>query len=219
MSHDREQASQSATEVVKHVSTIPPNSHVALWLRVSTPKQARNGNLQDQLNYLTHVCTIHQLNIAHVESHTGPANPTNLIDLTYHCTENNITYVLAESLCRYVRHPRWSPKNCHLQPTEHDLKLLAHFTKGVTLTTVTDPSAELSQVRGLHTSRGMRLEDVFSGGDTLPGKRGRRKDRCKQLVQSLYRDGVGYRTISKRMWVLYGEKISFMTVKRWVKEG
>lgn len=156
-----------ATQVITHQG-ICPGDHVLLFGRVSSGPQETNGNLADQIKFLSEfVQDQSAIIVGTVEiQHSGWANYGSrgwLLDAVILAIQSHAK-ILAESTDRFVRHPHYhSSLRPNLQAPDYDLQDLAMWTSGVLLHTFLHPNATPQEVRSHQRKRGQWAKKSYGG--------------------------------------------------------
>lgn len=160
-------ANGDASQLITHQS-IFPDDRVVLFGRVSRCSQKHNGNLGDQIKFLSEFTEKMSANVVGIFqiSHSGWADYGSrgwLLDAVGLAMRLDAK-ILAESTDRFVRHPHYhSNRRPDLQAPNHDLQELAMWTEGVSLHTYLHPNATPQEVRSHQRKRGQRAKKSYGG--------------------------------------------------------
>jgi DNA invertase Pin-like site-specific DNA recombinase len=141
---------------------------------------------------------------------TNGADLDDLSEALRYCRRHGIRVLVAEGLSRFLRNPDWHPKKRpHLKPTLDQLFELDHLARGVSLVTVLDPDS--SEERSFQTVRGQTQKGRHGGGDMMPGRMKRRRNKLLPKAVELRERGLSYRKIAGVLGA------DFRTVYDWLR--
>lgn len=196
---------------------------VLLLARVSTQKQADNGDLEDQVANLRKAAKRWGLNVVGVVRHVGKANdPTWLKKVARAARQHKVICVFAEDITRYIRHPQAHKKrsNYWWLPREEDYLRAASMTKGLKLLTLAPLNMTQEQIRSLQTKRGQEAKDSKGGRpkNKQAGYKRKMREGYADTTRELRNCGYSFRHIASHVSRLAGFPISHMTVARWFRQ-
>ncbi len=195
-------------------ANIQPGEEYAIVYRVTTEKQADNGDLEDQLIELRGIIESAGAKVVYEKGHIGPGEDSEWLEEVGEFTEQTRVRIISTNLTRLKRHPDAYKhrRNYDLQPRLVDLKELRKHTKGARIVTLDDPTAKPSEVWAERSRRGQRRKGRKGGRPEVKnaGYKKRRKNRLLPTVLEMLKQGKRPAEISR----ILGRADS--TVRDWI---
>ncbi len=203
--------SANASKFIKPIDHFPKDKPAILLARVSDRPQAHNGNLKRSLANLRREVKNRGIKIAAEFAFTisRKDNPK-LTEVAEKAIELDAGGIIAESLCRFQRHPDFDPvMNFDARPREVDLRYLDYLTLGVPKFTILDPNATNAEIRDYQIRRGIEEKKKIGTKN--------RKQKCIETVKRLANEGMSLRKITEMIENAYKVRIHYSTTSRWIK--
>lgn len=199
--------SVSACDYITHADTLPAGTLVILLLRVSSGRQRKRKNLDDQKAALTAYAEQRGLVVVGIITHVGSGWDTEWLRNASTAAQEKNAILLAESTDRIVRSPHYDKTNQDAVAGKTELDAVRMVTKETTLATMLHPDTHPRDVRSNQTRRGR-------AGKNKKGGRPSKKADYLSTVQTLASQGMTCRQIAARL----DGRVDYSTVSRWLKK-
>lgn len=206
----KENLSPFASDHLNHLDDLPEGIDVVFVSRVSTPKQAKNGDLNDQIN--TNVEAIQKTGrrVVGKVKHTGSgSDPSWLKKAVRLARKMNATAIVAESTDRFIR----NPIDYRSPPRKEDYERLKVATEGFLLDTVLHPDATQEEVWSYQRKRGQQGKQNKGGRPPTFNSKKKRRETLLPKALELREQGTSLGRIAATL------NVCKATVQKWVKQG
>ncbi len=188
-----EEREATPKQILKYVqkANIQPGEDYFLAYRVTTDKQADNGDLDDLLIELREAVESSGANVVGEKGHIGPGEDSEWLEEAGDWAGKAI--IISTDLSRLKRHPDAykHKRNYDLQPRLVDLEELRKHTKEARIVTLVDPTAKPSEVWAERSKRGQRRKGRKGGRPEVKsaGYKKRRKNKLLPTVLEMLKQG------------------------------
>lgn len=210
------------TATFAHISELTKEDDVAIFVRVSSPSQARAGHLEDQENNLRREAEELGLNVVGTVKYVGKADNSRWVNKKVReAIDMGATAMLGESIDRWTRHAyaHKNRDNYHWPPRQEDIDRFHEEKGNMKITTLLPLDATYEEITAYQSKRGQTATGNKGGRPKSKKKHHKEwmKNEYHAAVATLHAQGMGTRKIASEIEQLSGFPLSHMSVARWLK--